>query len=85
VPEVGVNVGFRLTSWASVVAGYSFLYASNVARPGDQVDRTINPTQSQAISLTNPANLSGPGQPGFKFEGSDFWAHGLNIGLAFNF
>jgi hypothetical protein len=85
VPEVGVNVGFRLTSWASVVAGYSFLYASNVARPGDQVNRTINPTQSQAISLTNPANLSGPGQPGFKFEGSDFWAHGLNIGLAFNF
>jgi len=85
VPEAGVNVGFRLTNWASVVLGYSVLYASNVARPGDQIDRTVNPTQSQAISLTNPANLVGQARPRFKFEGSDFLTHGLNAGLAFNF
>jgi hypothetical protein len=85
VPEAGVNLGFRLTDWASIVVGYSVLYASNVARPGGQVDRTINPTQSQAISLTNPADLSGEARPRFRFEGSDFWAHGLNAGLAFNF
>jgi hypothetical protein len=85
IPEVGVNVGFRLTSWASVVAGYTFLYASNVARPGHQVDRGINPTQSQAISLTDPATLVGAARPAFKFDGSDFWAHGLNIGIALNF
>lgn len=85
VPEVGVNVGFRLTDWASMVVGYTFLYASNVTRPGHQIDRVINPTQSGAIDLTNPATLVGPARPQFKFEGSDFWAHGLNAGLAFNF
>ena len=85
VPEAGVNVGFRLTDWASVVLGYSFLYASNVARPGNQIDRVINPTQSQAISLNNPAPLVGAARPAFKFQGSDFWAHGLNAGFAFNF
>jgi len=85
VPEAGVNVGFRLTNWASVIVGYSALYASNVARPGDQVDRTINPTQSQAIALTNPANLQGDARPRFRFDGSDFWAHGLSAGLALNF
>jgi hypothetical protein len=85
VPEAGVNVGFRLTSWASIVAGYTFLYASNVARPGNQIDRVINPTQSGAIDLTNPATLVGTARPRFKFEGSDFWAHGLNAGLAFQF
>ena len=85
VPEVGVNVGFKLTDWASIVVGYTFLYASNVARPGDQIDRGINPTQSPAISLANPAPLVGPARPGFRFEGSDFWAHGLNAGLAFKF
>jgi hypothetical protein len=85
VPEAGVNVGFRLTNWASVVVGYSFLYASDVARPGNRIDRTINPTQSQAINLTNPANLIGEARPRFKFDGSDFFAHGLNAGLAFNF
>jgi hypothetical protein len=85
VPEAGINLGFRLTDWASVVVGYTFLYASNVARPGNQIDRAINPTQSPAISLTDPATLSGPARPRFKFEGSDFWAHGLNAGIAFNF
>jgi hypothetical protein len=85
VPEVGVNLGFRLTNWASIVAGYTFLYASNVVRPGQQIDRVINPTQSGAIALTNPATLTGAARPQFKFEGSDFWAHGLNVGLAFNF
>jgi hypothetical protein len=85
VPEIGVNAGFKLTNWASIVVGYSFLYASNVARPGNQIDRVINPSQSGAIDLTNPATLVGPARPGFKFEGSDFWAHGLNAGLAFSF
>jgi hypothetical protein len=85
VPEAGINVGFRLTNWASVVLGYTFLYASNVARPGNQLDRTINPTQSPAISLTNPATLSGVARPAFKFDGSDFWAHGLSAGIALNF
>lgn len=85
VPEAGINIGFRLTNWASLVLGYTFLYASNVARPGDQIDRAINPTQSSSISLTNPAILSGPARPAFKFQGSDFWAHGLNAGIALSF
>ena len=85
VPEAGVNVGFKLTSWASIVVGYTFLYANNVARPGNQIDRVINPTQSGAIDLTNPATLVGAARPQFKFEGSDFFAHGLNAGLAFQF
>jgi hypothetical protein len=85
VPEAGVNVGFRLTDWASIVLGYSFLYASNVARPGNQLERVINPTQSPSISLNKPATLSGAARPAFKFEGSDFWAHGLNAGVAFSF
>ena len=85
VPEAGINVGVRLTSWATLVFGYTFLYASNVARPGNQIDRVVNPSQSPAISLTNPAALNGAARPAFKFEGSDFWAHGLNAGIALNF
>ncbi len=85
VPEAGVNVGFRLTDWASIVVGYSFLYASDVVRPGNQIDRVINPTQSQAISLNNPAPLAGAARPSFRSQSSDFWAQGLNAGVAFNF
>jgi hypothetical protein len=85
VPEAGINVGFKLTDWMSIVAGYTFLYASNVVRPGNQVDRAINPSQSPAISLTTPSPLVGAARPEFKFKSTDFWAHGLNMGLAFSF
>jgi hypothetical protein len=85
VPEAGFNVGFKLTEWATIVAGYSFLYANDVVRPGKQIDRVINPTQSQAISLNNPATLVGVARPAFRFQTSDFWAHGLNAGVAFTF
>jgi len=85
VPEAGLNVGFKLTDWATILVGYSFLYVSDVVRPGSQIDRVINPTQSQAISLNYQATLNGVARPTFRFQSSDFWAHGLNAGLAFSF
>jgi hypothetical protein len=85
IPEVGINVGYRLTPWASVVLGYTFLYASSVARPGNQIDTTLNSSQSAALTLNSQTALTGPARPAVKIEGSDFWAHGLNVGLAFNF
>ena len=43
LPEVGLNVGVYVTEKVRVFAGYSFLYWSDVVRPGDQVSRAINP------------------------------------------
>ena len=85
VPEASFNVGYRLTSWLSIVAGYTFLYASNVARPGEQIDRTVNPTQS--LSFGGPAGkpLAGEARPRLPLEGSDFWAQGLSAGVALSF
>jgi flagellar motor protein MotB len=37
VPELNLNFGVRLNPWTSIVVGYSFLYVSSVARPGDQI------------------------------------------------
>jgi len=85
VPEIGLNVGYRITEWASVFAGYTMLYTNNVVRPGKQIDRSINDTQSVAISGDPAARLAGPARPSFTFNGSDFWAQGLNMGLAFRF
>ena len=39
MPEVGVNVGYRLAAQLRVSLGYSFLYLDHAARPGDQMDR----------------------------------------------
>ena len=81
VPEVNLNFGVRLSPWASIVVGYSFLYISSVARPGDQIDRVINPTQSSAITGSFPAGLSGPARPALSIHDTDFWAQGLNFAL----
>jgi hypothetical protein len=85
VPEIAVGVGYRLTPQATVYAGYSFLYASNVARPGEQINRNVNPTQSVAYGNDPPAPLVGAAQPNFNFNTTDFWAQTLSVGVAYRF
>ncbi len=85
VPEITLNLGYRLTPQATVYVGYSVLYLSNVARPGDQIDRNINITQSVAWGNDPPATLIGPAQPAFSFNTTDFWAQTLSIGLVYRF
>jgi len=85
VPEVGLNLGYQFTPAASVFVGYSFIYASNVVRPGDQINRTINPTQSTSYTEDPNATLKGPAQPTFQFNNSSFWAQGISAGLAVRF
>ncbi len=84
IPELGMNVGYQLTSNIRVFAGYSFLYWSNVVRAGDQIDLTVNSSQLQRTTSTT-ATLSGEARPGFgaAFRESGFWAHGGNLGLEF--
>ncbi len=85
VPEMNLNMGFRLRPWASIIVGYSFLYISSVARPGDQINHVINPSQSSAISNNFPANPTGPALPGLNVHNTDFWAQGLNFALELRF
>jgi hypothetical protein len=85
VPEVGLNIGYRITEGVSVFAGYTFLYTNSVVRPAQQIDRNINPTQSASFEGSPPTPLVGPAQPSFKFHDSDFWAQGLNVGLVARF
>ena len=85
VPELAVNVGYRLTPSASIFMAYSLLYASNVVRPGNQVNRTVNTTQSTSYTEDPAAKLVGPAQPTFAFNDSSFWAQGISVGMAFRF
>ncbi len=85
VPEIGINVGYRLTPQLTAFLGYSFLYASSVARPGDQVSRTINTTQNVAWVGDTALSPTGPAQPSFSFNTSDFWAQTVSIGLVLSF
>jgi hypothetical protein len=64
IPEVGVNVGFRVTPNWRVAVGYAVLAIDNVVRPGDQIDPAFSPDGSR------------PAPPGFSE--ATYWAHGLN-------
>lgn len=84
VPEVGLNLGWQMDCGIRLTIGYSFLYLSDVARPGDQINRAINPSQAPAIT-NNPPVPANPAQPAPLFRHTDFWAQGLNFGLAIPF
>jgi hypothetical protein len=79
VPEGIFKIGIKMGDSGRFFVGYNFIYLSDAVRPGDQVDRSINPTQVAAL---NPAGvLSGIDRPRPLFNRSDFWAQGLMIGL----
>jgi hypothetical protein len=83
VPEVGLNLGVRLTPWARATVGYTFLYWTDVVRPGDQVDRVVDRTTIPTVEQFVPG-ATGIRPAPLRVE-SDFWAQGINFGLEFKF
>ncbi len=82
-PDVQARVGYRLTDWLTVSAGYQFLYLTNVARPGDQISRRLNTGQ---IPSSQSFGAAAPGLPALpNVVSSDYWMHGLTAGLMLTF
>lgn len=79
VPDVQLKVGYALTQHLRATVGYDFLYVSSVVRPGDQIDRVVNTTQ------LGGAALGGVARPMPLFNTTDFYAHGLNLGLEYRY
>jgi hypothetical protein len=73
VPEVGVKVGYQLSDALCLFIGYDFLYWSEVVRPADQVDRTVDTRQVSGGTAAS--------RPAFSFQQTSFWAQGLTCGL----
>lgn len=64
VPEANFTVGYQLGDHWRTYVGYTFVYVSNVARPGQAIDARVGgafPTRVEA--------------------NTDFWMHGINLGL----
>jgi hypothetical protein len=83
VPEIGINLGAQVTSRLSAHVGYTFLYWSNVARPGNEVDPVINPHLVPTDATFGTPG--GPARPNAGFRTTDFWAQGINFGFEFEF
>jgi hypothetical protein len=85
VPEAQLQAGYRVSSAVRIFAGYDFLYVSNVVRPGNQIDTTLNFTGNPAIAGVSPAILTGAARPQALFNGSSFWAQGVKLGASYAF
>jgi hypothetical protein len=82
--ESSANVRFKITNCISIVGGYSFLFLNKTTRPGNEIDRTVNPT-GIPTSGSFSTFVVFPARPAFSFHEGSFYAHGGNIGLQFDF
>jgi hypothetical protein len=80
VPEARVQLAYQATERVRVHVGYTFLYWSQVARAGDQIDLVVNPAL-----LPPPVPGASPLRPAFNFHGTGFWGQGIDLGLEFRF
>jgi hypothetical protein len=79
VPQVNGKLSYDWTCHFRTTAGYNFLYWTDVIRPGNVIDRNINPNLA-------PVFGGGPGGVGLALPqrrnvDSDFFAHGVSIGV----
>jgi hypothetical protein len=79
VPEIALRVGFRFEENVRFFLGYTCVYWSDVVRPGQQIDRVVNP--SQVPVLSGGTNLVGTARPTVDIKNADWWAHGIHVGL----
>jgi hypothetical protein len=77
LPEFGVDLGYQLTPRLRAKVGYTFMYWSNVVRPGDQIDLDID----ARLVPFGPGSTST--RPAFQFNETDYWAQGVSFGGEF--
>jgi hypothetical protein len=84
VPEANFQIGYRLCKQCHAFVAYDLLYWSNVMRPGDQIDHTVNPLQVPILAAGAPtpvAALQGPVRPLAPASASDLFAQGVSLGV----
>lgn len=79
VPECKLGLSYWLRCRLAVDVGYSALYWNNVVRPGDQIDRVVNPTQRGGGTLVGDA------RPSPFFQRTDLWFHTVSFGVTYRF
>lgn len=77
LPEVGLTLTTHLNKCTQFTIGYHLMYWSEMARAVDQIDLNV--------SQLPPEPSSGTQSPEFRFITDDFIAHGLQVGLEYQF
>lgn len=63
VLETGVNLSYQFSHCLEIAVGYNFLWLNQLLRPGEQIDRKINPSQTALAQASRDSAGVGPTQP----------------------
>jgi Putative beta barrel porin-7 (BBP7) len=85
LPSLELKLAFQLTPHIRAIAGYDFLYWTQVLRPGNQINHNVNLSQNAVLDPNGVGTLVGPAQPAPLLNRSDFWAQGISFGLEFRY
>jgi hypothetical protein len=80
VPELNLQLGYLLTQNVRPFVSYNLLLLSRALRPGDQINRNINPTENPTFGGTMGVPFGVP-SPLPMFRTSEFWAQGFTFGV----
>ena len=82
IPELNLRAGYQVTSCLKAFVGYDVMWWTEVARPGEQIDRATNPTQSPVFGV---GSLTGAARPAWLTNTTGFYAQGITAGLEFRY
>ena len=85
VPEINLSLSYHVTDWWRIFVGYNFLYWSSVARPGNQIDQSLDVTKIPQFLQFSSVTAVNPPRPAPIINGTPFWAQGITIGMEFRY
>jgi hypothetical protein len=72
MPELGVKMGYDIRRNLQFTVGYTFLFWSDVALAGDQINTTVDLLQQTS-------------NPSFQFKETGYWMQGIDLGVTYRF
>jgi hypothetical protein len=78
VPQLEMKLGYTISPRWRLTAGYDLIYWNRVARPGQQIDTSLNTTQLSGTRV-------GTSGPVFNFRESTLLIQGVSGGLEFRY
>jgi hypothetical protein len=79
IPQLQITVGYQCMEHLRLWASYECLMWSNTARPGDQIDPSLNVTQ--VPTSASFATFTGPVRPVVPLEQESLFLQGLSFGM----
>jgi len=74
-----MEIGYQINCRTRAFVGYNVLYWAHVRRSADQIDTVVD------YRNIPPIEPGGTIHPQAQLRNNDFWAQGINVGVAFRY